>query len=156
MSCQQENKESLYSFDDIIDGYFPLKFSLLQLLDRLNSSLAYVEILHAPIMEIYELEPQDPVPLKINRGRTGIIEKLYVRITREGDFLSSGTWRWLEALETEAVFDSMIRLAEPAYVQGFCSCIGHASQSSKMAKPVFRNKLSESSTIWGPFRGNFS
>lgn len=156
MSCQQENKESLYSFDDIIDGYFPLKFSLLQLLDRLNSSLAYVEISHAPIMEIYELEPQDPVPLKINRGRTGIIDKLYVRITREGDFLSSGTWRWLEALESEAVFDSMIRLAEPAYVQGFCSCIGRGSQSSKMAKSVFRNKLPESSAIWGPFRGNFS
>ena len=66
MSFLQENAEDLYSFDDIIDGYFPLKFSLLQLLDRLNSSLAYVEILHAPIMEIYELEPQDPVPLKIN------------------------------------------------------------------------------------------
>ena len=114
MSCQQENKESLYSFDDIIDGYFPLKFSLLQLLDRLNSSLAYVEISHAPIMEIYELEPQDPV------------------------------------------FDSMIRLAEPAYVQGFCSCIGRGSQSSKMAESVFRNKLPESSAIWGPFRGNFS
>ena len=156
MSCQQENAESFYSFDDIIDGYFPLKFSLLQLLDRLNTSLAYVEISHAPIMEIYELEPQDPVPLNISTGRVGIIDKLHVRITRDGDFSSNGTWRWLEALEPDAVFDSMIRLAEPAYVQGFFSCIRHGSHSGKLAKPVFRNRVPESGIILGPFRGNFS
>ena len=91
MFCLQENKENLYSFVDIIDGYFPLKFSLLQLLGCLNTSLAYVEISHAPIIEIYELEPQDPVPLKINTGRVGIIDKLDVRITRDGDFSSIGT-----------------------------------------------------------------
>ena len=156
MSCLQKNAENLYSFDDIIDGYFPMKFSLLQLLDRLNTSLAYVEISHAPIMEIYELEPQDPVPLSINTGRVGIIDKLHLRITRDGDFSSNGTWRWLDGLEPNAIFDSMIRLAEPAYVQGFFSCIGHGSHSDKVAKPVFRNKVPENGTIWGPFRGNFS
>ena len=156
MSCQQENAQSLYSFDDVIDGYFPLKFSLLQLLDRLNTSLAYVEISHAPIMEIYELEPQDPVPLNISTGRVGIIDKLHVRITRDGDFSSNGTWRWLEGLEPDAVFDSMIRLAEPAYVQGFFSRIQHGSHSGKLAKPGFRNKVPESRTILGTFRGNFS
>ena len=156
MSCLQENAENLYSFDDIIDGYFPMKFSLLQLLDRLNTSLAYVEISHAPIMEIYELEPQDPVPLNINTGRVGIIDKLHVRISRDGDFSSNGTWRWLDRLEPDAIFDSMIRLAEPAYVQGFFSCIGHGSHSDKVAKPVFRKKVPENSTIWGPFLGNFS
>ena len=156
MSCLQENAEDLYSFDDIIDGYFPLKFSLLQMLGRLNTSLAYVEISYAPIMVIYELEPQDPVPLNINTGRVGIIDKLHVRITRDGDFSSNGTWWWLDGLEPDAIFDSMIRLAEPAYVKGFFSRIGHGSQSGKVAKPVFRNKVAENSTIWGPFRGNFS
>ena len=156
MSGQQENAESLYSFDDIIDGYFPLKFSLLQLLDRLNTSLAYVEISHVPIMEIYGLEPQDPVPLNINTGRVGIIDKLHVRITRDGDFSSNGMWRWLGALESEAVFDGMTRLAEPAYVQGFFLRTGEGSHRDRVAKPVLRTKMPESSTNWGPFRGNFS
>ena len=113
------NEENLYSFDNIIVVYFPVKFSLLQLLDRLNTSLAYVEISHTPIMEIYELEPKDPVPLNIYTGRMGTIDKLHVRITRDGNFSSSGKWRWLKTLESDAIFDSMIRLAEPAYVQGF-------------------------------------
>ena len=154
MSCEQENRECLHSFDDIIDGYFPLKFSLLQLLDRLGTSLAYFEISHAPIMEISELEPRDPVPLNIHTGRMGIIDKLHVRITRDGDFSSNGTWRWLDTLAPDEFFDSMIRLAEPAYVQGFFASIGNGSHSGRIAKPVFRNNVPENSAIWGPFRRN--
>ncbi len=154
MPSQQENAESLHSFDDIIDGYFPLKLSLLQMLDRLNTSIAYVEISHAPIMEISGLAPQDPVPLTINTGRVGIIDKLHVRITRDSDFSSNGTWRWLDSLAPEKIFDSMIRLAEPAYVQGFFARNGHRSHSGKIAKTVFRNKVPENSAIWGPFMRN--
>ena len=156
MVCKHENSKSLYSFDDIIDGYFPLKFSLLQLLDRLDTSLAYIEISHAPIMEIYGLGPHDPVPLRINTGRVGIIDKLHVRITRTGDFSSTGKWQWLDLLTHERTFDSMIRLAEPAYVKGFCTTDGFGSCSGKTAKLIFQNNMPKSGAVWGPFSINHS
>ena len=75
----QDIGENLCFFDDVIDGYFPLQISLSHLLKRLDTSLAYLEIKYAPIMDIPGLQLFDPVPLNLKVGRVGMIEKLHVR-----------------------------------------------------------------------------
>ena len=115
----QDIGEHLYFFNDVIDGYFPLQISLSHLLERLDTSLAYVEITYAPIMDIPGLKLFDPVPLNLKMGRIGMIEKLHVRYESSGNFSSNGSWHWLDAQEANNSFDKVIRLAEPAYVEGF-------------------------------------
>ena len=120
---RRDNVENLCFFNDVIDGYFPLQISLSHLLVRLNTTLAYLEIRYAPIMDIPGLAHSDPVPLNVKVGRVGMIEKLHVRYESSGNFSSNGSWHWLDAQEANNSFDNVIRLAEPAYVRGFYASI---------------------------------
>jgi hypothetical protein len=148
---REEIVENLCFFNDVIDGYFPLQISLSHLLERLDTSLAYIEITYAPIMDIPGLEHFDPVPLNLKVGRVGIIEKLHVRYESSGNFSSNGSWHWLDAQEANNCFSKMIRLAEPAYVQGFYASNKPVSNSMKVAKSLIADDMPIGKEVWGPF-----
>ena len=147
----QDIGEHLYFFNDVIDGYFPLQISLSHLLERLDTSLAYVEITYAPIMDIPGLKLFDPVPLNLKMGRVGMIEKLHVRYESSGNFSSNGSWHWLDAQEANNSFDKVIRLAEPAYVEGFFVSNKPVSNSMKVAKSITADEMPIGKEVWGPF-----
>jgi hypothetical protein len=123
---------ALYPFEDVIDGYFPLQASLDQMMDRLGVSQAVVEIRFAPIMDIPNLAPTDPVPLNIRAGRAGIIDQLCLSIQNtDGEISVTGTgdWRWLDGEHCTGPFDPMTRLAEPAFLLGWSlSAISHTGR----------------------------
>ena len=111
----------LTPFEEVIDGYFPLQVSLTQMLERLGVAQAYVEITHAPIMQIPGLAYDAPVPLNIRAGRAGMIDRLRLRVAQSeaGVALSGkGRWRWLDGRATSPTLDPMTRLAEPAFLHG--------------------------------------
>ena len=143
--------ENLCFFNEVIDGYFPLQISLSHLLVRLNTTLAYVEIRYAPIMDIPGLELSDPVPLNVKVGRVGMIEKLHVRYESSGNFSSNGNWHWLDAQEANNSFDKVVRLAEPAYVEGFFVSNKPVSNSMKVAKSIITDEIPIGKEVWGPF-----
>jgi len=148
---RRDNGENLCFFNEVIDGYFPLQISLSHLLVRLNTTLAYVEIRYAPIMDIPGLELSDPVPLNVKVGRVGMIEKLHVRYESSGNFSSNGSWHWLDAQEANNSFDKVIRLAEPAYVQGFYASNEPVRNSIKVAKSIIADDMPSGREVWGPF-----
>jgi hypothetical protein len=148
---REEIVENLCFFNDVIDGYFPLQISLSHLLERLDTSLAYIEITYAPIMDIPGLEYFDPVPLNLKVGRVGMIEKLHVRYESSGNFSSNGSWHWLDAQEANNCFSKMIRLAEPAYVEGFYVSNEPVRNSIKVAKPIISDDMPIGREVWGPF-----
>jgi hypothetical protein len=148
---RRDNIENLCFFNDVIDGYFPLQISLSHLLVRLNTKLAYLEIRYAPIMDIPGLAHSDPVPLNVKVGRAGMIEKLHVRYESSGNFSSNGSWHWLDAQEANSSFDKVIRLAEPAYVQGFYASNKPVSNSMKVAKSLIADDMPIGKEVWGPF-----
>ena len=85
------------SFEDIIDGYFPLQESLLQMLVRNDFVTAYVTLTHAPIMNIPELAQNAPVPLRIDCDAVGVAERLDLIVALYGQELrvtGYGRWRW--------------------------------------------------------------
>jgi len=147
----QDIGENLCFFNDVIDGYFPLQISLSHLLKRLDTSLAYVEIKYAPIMDIPGLQLFDPVPLNLKVGRVGMIEKLHVRYESSGNFSSNGSWHWFDAQEANNSFDKVIRLAEPAYVEGFFVSNKPVSNSMKVAKSISADEMPIGKEVWGPF-----
>ena len=111
----------LTPFEEVIDGYFPLQVSLTQMLERLGVAQAYVEITHAPIIQIPGLAYDAPVPLNIRAGRAGMIDRLRLRVAQSeaGVALSGkGRWRWLDGRATSPTLDPMTRLAEPAFLHG--------------------------------------
>ena len=148
---RRDNVENLCFFNDVIDGYFPLKISLSHLLVRLNTTLAYLEIRYAPIMDIPCLAHSDPVPINVKVGRVGMIEKLHIRYESSGNFSSNGSWHWLDAQEANNSFDKVIRLAEPAYVQGFYASNKPVSNSMKVAKSLIADHMPIGREVWGPF-----
>ena len=143
--------ENLCFFNEVIDGYFPLQISLSHLLVRLNTTLAYLEIRYAPIMDIPGLALSDPVPLNVKVGRVGMIEKLHVRYESSGNFSSNGNWYWLDAQEANNSFDKVVRLAEPAYVEGFFVSNKPVSNSMKVAKSIITDEIPIGKEVWGPF-----
>ena len=147
----QDIGENLCFFNDVIDGYFPLQISLSHLLKRLDTSLAYVEIKYAPIMDIPGLQLFDPVPLNLKVGRVGMIEKLHVRYESSGNFSSNGSWHWFDAQEANNSFDKVIRLAEPAYVEGFFVSNKPVCNSMKVAKSIIADEMPIGKEVWGPF-----
>ena len=148
---RRDNVENLCFFNDVIDGYFPLQISLSHLLVRLNTTLAYLEIRYAPIMDIPGLAHSDPVPLNVKVGRVGMIEKLHVRYESSGNFSSNGSWHWLDAQEANNSFDKVIRLAEPAYVEGFYVSNKPVHNSMKVAKSIIADDVPIGKEVWGPF-----
>ncbi|MEP5728481.1 MAG: hypothetical protein ABJL67_03805 [Sulfitobacter sp.] len=112
------------AFEDIIDGYFPFASSLQQLMQRLGANDAVLELSHAPIMDLPDLPKDAPVPLRVTKGRVGIIDHMQLWVTCDaGELRISGTglWHWFDCAvpNNGQSFDPNIRLAEPALVRGW-------------------------------------
>ena len=110
------------AFEDTIDGYFPLRESLRQMLVRNSFDAALVFILHAPAMEIPGLKPEDPVPLYITQGHGCLLHELalVVQLVEAQAVISGvGRWSWWNGHRShEHQFSDMHRLAEPAFLRG--------------------------------------
>lgn len=110
------------AFEDIIDGYFPLRESLRQMLQRNGFASACVTLFHTPIMDIPGLAPTAPVPLRLDRGVAGLADRLDVIVAQCGPDLrlcGYGRWRWYsDSSAQDSVLPASTRLAEPAIVQG--------------------------------------
>ena len=91
------------------------------------------------------------MPLNVKVGRVGMIEKLHVRYEGSGNFSSNGNWHWLDAQEANNSFDKVIRLAEPAYVEGFFVSNKPVCNSMKEAKSIIADEMPIGKEVWGPF-----
>lgn len=111
------------AFGDTIDGYFPLRVSLAQMLARKGFAAALVTLRYAPIMHIPGLPLDAPVPLTIRAGVAGVIHELSL-CAAPSRLSGFGDWRWLTPFpddmgEAEPTrLDPNTRLAEPAYLTG--------------------------------------
>lgn len=108
-------------FEDIIDGYFPLKVSLAQMMRRNSFEMALLTLNHAPIIDVPDLPPEAPVPLNIRAGRAGMIDQMTLWTWwSAGDLQMAGNaqWRFWTGEPGSACFDPMTRLAEPAFLRG--------------------------------------
>lgn len=110
------------AFEDTVDGYFPLRESLRQMMLRHEFDVALIHFQHAPAMEIPGLDFEEPVPLSITSGHACMIHKMLLVLhrTNNGVTISGvGQWTWWgDHRATERVFSSEHRLAEPAFVRG--------------------------------------
>lgn len=134
--CAPADPSLLHPFEDIIDGYFPLKISLQQMLDQLDAHCAFVDITHAPIMHVPGLSHDAPVPLTIRTGRAGMIDHLRLRVLRQKNDVAlsgSGVWRWLDGADPQRNLDPMTRLAEPAFLRG---CFTHRSVGDEAGRSL--------------------
>tara|TARA_B100001093_G_C26803767_1_gene1004568 strand:+ start:499 stop:1149 length:651 start_codon:yes stop_codon:yes gene_type:complete len=109
-------------FEDIIDGYFPLKESLKQMLGRFHSSAAWINFRFSPMINQGNLRPSDPVPLQVDGFRAGLINEASILvISTKGDVILTGIadWSWHGSdREAEPELSPYHRLAEPALVRG--------------------------------------
>ncbi len=107
-------------FDDTIDGYFPLRQSLAQMLERNRFSAALISLLYVPVMEIPGLPPDAPVPLRLPAAHAGVISRLIV-IARSGEtglqLAGQGRWHWRQRPHG-SVLSPMVRLGEPVFIRG--------------------------------------
>lgn len=109
------------AFEDTIDGYFPLRESLRQMLMRNRFESALVFIVQAPAMEIPGLPPEDPVPLYITEGHGSMIQQMAVLARlQDNQATVSGVaeWHWWgNHRMDDQDFSDMHRLAEPAFIR---------------------------------------
>jgi hypothetical protein len=122
-SNSEANRSAAIPFEDIIDGYFPLRESLRQMLVRNGFAAACVTLVHAPIMNISGLAPHKPVPLRLDHGTAGIADRLDIIVALYGQeprLSGYGRWRWYSDGDgSDDLMAPSTRLAEPAIVQGF-------------------------------------
>jgi hypothetical protein len=149
-------------FKDTIDGYFPLRTSLAQMLERQGFDAAIVTIDFAPIIHVPGLPAEAPVPLKIRSGQAGLIHRLSVCATAQG-LSGFGYWRWLTQANGPPVdLGPDIRLAEPAFLSGIGFGRGdvpagplgglRAAADQRTAVGVLSpDDLRVTDRIWGPF-----
>ena len=109
-------------FEDAIDGYFPLRESLRQLLNRNHFQSALIFLVQAPAMEIPGLSETDPVPLYLNEGHGCLINHMALMTHVVDDVpITSGIadWKWWGNHRlNDRDFSEFHRLAEPAFVRG--------------------------------------
>ncbi len=130
-------------FEDIIDGYFPLQESLRQMLCRNGFASACVTLTHVPIMDIPNLAPEAPVPLRLIQGVSGIADRLDIIVTLDGielQLCGAGKWRWYsKEREPAKLLSPLTRLAEPAIVQGV-GLIAGGTQTQTFGKIAIRQQ----------------
>jgi hypothetical protein len=129
------------AFEDVIDGYFPLRESLRQMLKRKACKAALVSIRHAPAMEIPGIQPTDPVPLYITDGFGCIIHSmtLLARLTDAGTTVTGvADWSWSGTHRAQdTAFSDMNRLAEPALIRGLAlSEIPEKASLTELQRPM--------------------
>lgn len=109
-------------FEETIDGYFPLAESIRQMMVRNRFETAWISIVQAPIMNIPDLPPISPVPLRIQKGWVGTIQRMCILAINQNKRLQcsgAGEWSWLHLDQSDQrVFDPLTRLAEPAFIRG--------------------------------------
>ena len=131
-------------FEDIIDGYFPLKESLKQMLSRFQSPAAWVNFRFSPLINKENLKPSDPVPIQVDGFRTGLIHEASILVvSKNSEVILTGIadWSWHDSgRQAEAELSPFHRLAEPALVRG-CLLKGETDSLFKN----FKNALSEKS-----------
>ncbi|NDW33101.1 hypothetical protein [Salipiger sp. PrR007] len=118
-------------FQDILDGYFTLKESVRQMMERHDLGWVWLALWHAPVMDIAGLGPKEPVPLHLRDGYAGVIEGLSLTAVRTGAdaepvLIGTGDWRWLDTRADQALPQD-IRLAEPAFFRGIGLSLGGAA-----------------------------
>jgi len=149
-------------FEDLVDGYFPLQSSMVQMLVRNAFSSALINLSHAPIMEIADLSPGAPVPLRVEPSEVGIIDRLSLCVTPTC-LCGFGQWRWMDPrAKPDLCLDPLTRLAEPALISGIgfvegntltdhlgalCrTTVQHVAMSNG-----FPPALEARDLVWGPF-----
>ena len=109
------------AFEDILDGYFPLEESVRQMMERQGFSRAWLQLLHAPTMDLPGLAPTDPVPLSLRKVYAGMIDYMAIEaVQAEGAprLNGCGDWFWIDPSNRSANLSPSVRLGEPAFVRG--------------------------------------
>ena len=109
------------AFEDILDGYFPLEESVRQMMERHGFSTVWITLLHAPIMNLRDLAPTDPVPLTLPKIYSGMIDFMALLGSKQGNRIELeglGDWFWIDPRDRAPTFPATIRLGEPAFVRG--------------------------------------
>lgn len=107
-------------FEDVLDGYFPLAETVRQCLARNGFGTALLILTQAPILDLPELGPSDPVPLRLGRHRSGLIRRALLQAElRDGGVALCGVadWVWYQG-DPDTALSTGHRLAEPAFFRG--------------------------------------
>ncbi len=110
-------------FEDIIEGYFPLRESLTQLLIRQSFDFAFVSFIFAPTFKNNQVRKNSTVSYHvetINSGMLTYFTALAELRNTEIDATGVASWCWKKNYPTGVYhFLTSDRLAEPAFVRGF-------------------------------------
>lgn len=109
------------AFEDILDGYFPLGESVRQMMARNGFSSVWINLLHAPVMNLHGLPPTAPVPLHLPKTYSGMIDFMALTATLsdgETRLTGVGNWFWVDGREENNIFPTVTRLGEPAFIRG--------------------------------------
>ncbi|WP_425053629.1 hypothetical protein [Psychromarinibacter sp. S121] len=109
-------------FEDTMDGYFPFRESVRQMLARNGFAAAWISLAHAPMMDLPDIAPDAPVPLRLRPEAAGTIRSMsVVAITGYGGVQLRGAARWSwfgPRTGADRAFSPDWRLAEPVFVRG--------------------------------------
>lgn len=109
------------AFEDILDGYFPLGESVRQMMARNRFTSIWINLLHAPVMDLPGLPPTAPVPLHLPRAYSGMIDAMTLTaVLYDGGarMAGVGNWFWIDGREETGTFPALTRLGEPAFIRG--------------------------------------
>ncbi|THD73967.1 hypothetical protein E7681_10180 [Thalassobius vesicularis] len=108
-------------FEDILDGYFPLRESLRQCLIRQRAATGLFVLTYAPILHLPDRPGDAPVPLRLEAEVSGLVRRLMMVVrldeTGQAELRGVGAWRWHHG-DSAAALTPDTRLAEPAFVRG--------------------------------------
>ena len=109
------------AFEDILDGYFPVRESVRQLMVRQCFTAMWITVRHAPVMRISAPPSTVPVPLFLPEAHSGMIDRMVLSVEKSTDGIAMtgwGAWFWADGREDLDLFPPLTRLGEPAFVQG--------------------------------------
>jgi hypothetical protein len=108
-------------FEDILDGYFPIRESARQLLERQGASAMWIRFVHAPVMTVSGLSATEPVPMSVRKAYSGMIDHMTLFVARSGDRVEVsgvGDWYWADGREETDTLPASTRMGEPVFVRG--------------------------------------
>jgi len=118
------------TFEDILDGYFPLEESVRQMMERQGFSRVWLQLLHAPTMDLPRLGPTDPVPVTLPKVYAGMIDYMAIEAVKDDGppiLNGCGDWFWTDPANRTVNLSPSVRLGEPAFVRG----VGIASDADQ-------------------------
>ena len=63
-------------FEDTMDGYFPFRESVRQMMARNGFAAAWISLAHAPMMDLPDVAADAPVPLRLRPEAAGTIRSM--------------------------------------------------------------------------------